>query len=295
VFQSIDLTALRSAHARSAPWDRAERPLPGTRGLSAGLGARVQEFLVVAVSDWLIHEHSGAASPFVGLLAVRRRPAYSAAMIAAVPRVKPKLRGVFHELGFYAAIALGVPLVLTADPGRARIAAIAFASCLAGCFGASALYHRRMWTPRVRSWLARLDHAGVYLLIAGTYTPFGLLVMSRGWAVPVLSVVWSGAVVAIMLKLFWVRAPKWLSAAIGLALGWIGVVAFSQLLKVGVVGLLLVVAGGLLYSAGAIVYARRRPDPAPHVFGYHELFHVFTLAAAGCQFAAIAFFVLPRA
>jgi hemolysin III len=133
------------------------------------------------------------------------------------------------------------------------------------------------------------------LLIAGTYTPFGLLVMSGGWAVPVLSVVWSGVVVAIMLKLFWVRAPKWLSAAIGLSLGWIGVAAFSQLLKVGVVGLLLVVAGGLLYSAGAIVYARRRPDPAPHVFGYHELFHVFTLAAAGCQFAAIAFFVLPRA
>ena len=216
-------------------------------------------------------------------------------MIPPVPRVKPKLRGVFHELGFYAAIALGVPLVLTADHGRARIAAIAFASCLAGCFGASALYHRRMWTPRVRSWLARLDHAGVYLLIAGTYTPFGLLVMSGEWAVPVLSVVWSGAVVAIMLKLFWVRAPKWLSAAIGLALGWTGVIAFSELLKVEVVGLLLVVAGGLLYSAGAIVYARRRPDPAPNVFGYHELFHVFTLAAAGCQFAAIAFFVLPRA
>jgi hemolysin III len=98
-----------------------------------------------------------------------------------------------------------------------------------------------------------------------------------------------------MLKLFWVRAPKWLSAAIGLSLGWIGVAAFSELLKVGVIGLLLVVAGGLLYSAGAIIYARRRPDPAPHVFGYHELFHVFTLAGAGCQFAAIAFFVLPRA
>jgi hemolysin III len=218
-----------------------------------------------------------------------------AAMILAAPRVKPKLRGVFHELGFYAAIALGVPLVLTADHGRARIAAIVFASCLAGCFGASALYHRRMWTPRVRSWLARLDHAGVYLLIAGTYTPFGLLVMSRGWAVPVLSVVWSGAVAAIMLKLFWVRAPKWLSAAMGLTLGWVGVAAFSQLLKIEVVGLLLVVAGGLLYSAGAIVYARQRPDPAPDVFGYHELFHVFTLAAAGCHFGAIAFFVLPRA
>jgi hemolysin III len=216
-------------------------------------------------------------------------------MSSPLPRVKPKLRGVFHELGFYAAIALGLPLVLTAERGTAQVSAIVFASSLAGCFGASALYHRRMWTPRVRSWLARLDHAGVYLLIAGTYTPFGLLVLSEGWAVPVLSVVWSGAAVAILLKLLWGRAPKWLSAAIGLALGWVGVVAFTQLTKVEVVGLTLVIAGGLFYSAGAIVYARRRPDPAPSVFGYHEIFHGCTLAAAGCQFAAIAFFVLPRA
>ena len=107
--------------------------------------------------------------------------------------------------------------------------------------------------------------------------------------------VWSGAFFAIMLKLFWVRSPKWLSAVIGLTLGWVGVVAISQLLKVEVAGLILVIAGGLLYTAGAIVYARRRPDPAPTIFGYHELFHVLTLAAAGCQLAAIAFFVLPRA
>jgi hemolysin III len=152
-----------------------------------------------------------------------------------------------------------------------------------------------MWTPHVRSRLARLDHAGIYLLIAGTYTPFGLLVMSAGWAVSVLSVVWSGATLAIALKLFWLRTPKWVSSAIGLALGWVGLAAISQLLKVDLWGILLVVAGGLLYSAGAIVYAVRRPDPAPQVFGYHELFHVLTLAAAACQFAAIAFFVLPRA
>src|SRR6188768_2987034 len=104
--------------------------------------------------------------------------AYSAAMNAPVLLVKPRLRGVLHELGFYAALGLGLLLVLTAEPGRARISAIVFTSCLAGCFGARALYHRPMWTPRVRSWLARLDHAGIYLLIAGTYTPFGLLVMS---------------------------------------------------------------------------------------------------------------------
>ena len=213
----------------------------------------------------------------------------------AAARVKPKLRGVFHEIGFYAALVAGSLLVLSADDGRARAAAIAFAACVAACLGASALYHRPTWTPPVRRWLARLDHAGVYLLIAGTYTPFGLLVMSPRWAVPVLSVVWGGALAAILLKFFWVLAPKWLSAAIGLALGWVGAVAFSQLLKVQLPGLLLVVAGGLLYTAGAVVYVRRRPDPLPEVFGYHELFHVLTVAAVCCQYAAIALFVLPRA
>jgi hemolysin III len=214
--------------------------------------------------------------------------------MATAGSVKPKLRGVFHELGFYAALGLGVSIVVTAEPGRARIAAVVFSSCVAGCFGASALYHRPTWKPTVRAWLARLDHAGVFLLIAGTYTPFGLLVMSTDWAVPVLAVVWSGTIAAIVLKLSWVRMPKWLSAGIGVALGWVGIVAISQLLKLEVVGLLLVLAGGLLYTAGAVVYARRRPDPVPHVFGYHELFHTLTLAAAGCQYASIAFFVLPR-
>jgi hemolysin III len=208
--------------------------------------------------------------------------------------VKPRLRGVFHELGFYAALGLGIAIVATAEPGRARLAAAVFACCVAICFGASALYHRPTWRPSVRSWLARLDHAGVYLLIAGTYTPFGLLVMSTGWAVPVLTIVWSGALLAIVLKLFWVRMPKWQAAAIGVGLGWVSVIAFSQLLKLGVGGVLLVLAGGLLYTAGAVVYACRRPNPVPDVFGYHELFHVLTLAAAGCQYAAIAFFVLPR-
>ena len=216
-------------------------------------------------------------------------------MIAAAERVKPKLRGIFHELAFYSSLGLGFALVLTADDGRPRIAATVFAACVAGCFGASALYHRPTWSPAVRAWLARLDHAGVYLLIAGTYTPFGLLVMSTDWAVPVLSVVWSGALTAILLKLFWYRTPKWLSASIALALGWVGAAAFSQLLKLELPGLLLVVAGGLLYSAGAIVYVRRRPDPLPAVLGYHEVFHALTVAAAGCQYAAIAFFVLPSA
>jgi len=215
-------------------------------------------------------------------------------LVATAERVKPKLRGVFHELGFYAALGLGVALILTTQDGRARTAAAIFAVSVAACFGASALYHRPTWTAAARARLARLDHAGVFLLIAGTYVPFGLLVMSTDWAVPMLSVVWSGAIAAILLNLFWVRASKVFSAAIGLALGWAGAVAFPQLLKLPLPGILLVVAGGLLYTVGAIVYVRRRPDPAPSVFGYHELFHVLTVAAVGCQYAAIAFFVLPR-
>src|SRR4051812_29576963 len=191
--------------------------------------------------------------------------------VETAPRLaKPRLRGVFHELGFYAAAAVGVAVVVTAEPGRARLAGLIFASCVAFCFGASAVYHRPTWRPRARSWLARLDHAGVYLLIAGTYAPFGLIVMSKGWAIPVLGVVWGGALLAILLKLFWVQAPKWLSAAIGLSLGWVAAAAFSQLLKLPMTALLLVATGGLLYTAGAIVYARRRPNPYPAVFGYHE-------------------------
>jgi len=207
---------------------------------------------------------------------------------------KPRLRGVFHELGCYVGIALGIPLVATAEGGLARLSASVFAACLVVCFGVSALYHRPTWRPAVRSWLRRADHAGVFLLIAGTYTPFGLLVLSRAWAIPILAVVWAGALAAIAFKLFWIGSPKWLTAAIGLALGWVGIVAVSQLLKLDPGGFVLVLAGGLLYSAGAVVYASRRPDPAPTVFGYHELFHVLTLGAAGCFYAAIAFYVLPR-
>ena len=216
-------------------------------------------------------------------------------MTATTVGAKPKLRGLFHEFGFYVALALGAALFLTAEPGRARAAAALFATCVAACFGVSALYHRPTWTPTIRSWLARLDHAGIYLLIAGTYTPFGLIVMSPEWAVPVLAVVWVGALAAILLKLFWVNAPKWLSAATSLALGWSGVAAFSELLALPVAGLVLLLGGAVLYTAGAIVYVRRSPDPVPHAFGYHELFHVLVLAATGCLYAAIAFFVLPLA
>ena len=212
---------------------------------------------------------------------------------AGVKRVKPRLRGVVHEIAFFVALAVAIPVLLTAPPGRAFVAAVVFASCVPLCFGLSALYHRPTWTPRVRSRLARLDHMGVYLLIAGTYTPFGLLVLSPGWAIPVLAIVWGGALAAMLLKLFWAGTPKWASAAIGLTLGWTGIAAIGQLAKVGVPGLTLVAIGGALYTVGAVVYARRRPDPAPTVFGYHEIFHACTVAGAACQYVAVTIFVLP--
>jgi hemolysin III len=216
-------------------------------------------------------------------------------MALTLPRVKPRLRGVFHEVAFYVAVVVGIVLVVTAEPGRARLAAAVFASCVDACFGFSALYHRPTWQPRARSWLARLDHAGIYLLIAGTYTPFGLLVLSHDWAVAVLSIVWTGSLAAILLKLFWPGTPKKLSAAIGLGLGWIAVAAFTQFLKLPVPALVLIAIGGAAYSLGAIVYARKKPDPIPHVLGYHEVFHILTILAAGCFYATIAFYVLPRA
>jgi hemolysin III len=216
-------------------------------------------------------------------------------MALTQPRVKPRLRGVFHEVAFYVAVAVGIVLVMTAEAGRGRLSAGVFAACVAGCFGFSALYHRPTWQPRARSWFARLDHAGIYLLIAGTYTPFGLLVLSHDWAVAVLSIVWTGAAAAILLKLFWPGTPKKVSAAIGLALGWVAVIAFTQFLKLPVPALVLIGVGGFAYSLGAIVYARKKPDPIPHVLGYHEVFHMLTLVAAAAQYAAIAFYVLPRA
>ena len=198
-----------------------------------------------------------------------------------------------HQYAFFVAVAVGVLLVVEASGARATFAAAVFAVSVATMFGTSALYHRPTWSPRWRPWLRRLDHAMIYLLIAGTYTPFCLLVLTGAWRPTVLAVVWTGAVVAIVQKFVWVDAPKWLAVAFGIGLGWIAVIAVPELMKVGAGGMVLVLAGGLLYTAGALVYAIGRPDPAPATFGYHEIFHVLVAGAVVCQYCAIAFFVLP--
>ena len=212
----------------------------------------------------------------------------------ATASVKPRLRGVVHEYGFFVSLFVGAVLVAVTSGARERTAAAVFAGSVAAMFGASALYHRPTWAPRPRAWLCRLDHAMIYVLIAGTYTPLGLLVLEGWWRKAVLAIVWTGAGLAILQKLVWVKAPKWIAAAIGLGLGWVGVFAFPKMYgTLGIWGSALLIAGGLMYTAGAIVYAARRPNPAPATFGYHEIFHVLVAAAVVCQYSAIAFFVLP--
>lgn len=208
-------------------------------------------------------------------------------------RPKPRLRGVLHQAAFLVALVVGTLLVVSADGRRASLAAAVFAGSVAAMLGTSALYHRITWSPRVRPWMRRLDHAGIYLLIAGSYTPVGLLTLSGTLRTVVLAVVWSGVALAIAVKFVWVDAPKWLSVVIAIVLGWIGVAAMPQVWRhAGPAAVVLLAAGGIAYTAGAIVYARRRPDPVPQVFGYHELFHALTLVAVSCQYVAIAFFVI---
>ena len=206
---------------------------------------------------------------------------------------RPLLRGVFHQIAFSASLVVGTLLIVGADGPRRHVAAAVFAGAVAVCFGLSALYHRITWTPRLRLWMRRADHAGVYLLIAGTYTPVCLLVLTGTWRWAIAAIVWAGAGAAAVLKFIWVAAPKWLAAAIGITLGWTAVAILPQLAtRLDPAAVALLGVGGIVYTAGAIVYARRRPNPLPTIFGYHELFHVLTLIAVSCQYVAIAFFVI---
>jgi hemolysin III len=203
------------------------------------------------------------------------------------------LRGVLHQAAFVVSLVVGTLLIVGADGASRHIAAAVFAGSVAVCFGASALYHRVTWTPDLRRWMRRVDHAGIYVLIAGTYTPVCLLVLNGTWRIVVLAVVYAGAGAAIALRFIWIDAPKWLAAVFGIALGWAAVVIFPQLAtRLNPAAVVLLGVGGLVYTAGAIVYVRRRPDPMPTVFGYHELFHALTIAAVACQYVAIAFFIV---
>jgi hemolysin III len=162
-------------------------------------------------------------------------------------------------------------------------------------FGASALYHRVSWRPSIQVWMRRLDHSMIFVFIAGTYTPVTVLSLDGVLPVVVLAIVWGGALAGVALKLVWITAPKGLVASVYVLLGWVGLALLPEVLRsAGVLPALLFVAGGVLYTAGAVVYVRRRPDPRPAVFGFHEVFHAFVIAAAAAHFIAIAVFVVPQ-
>lgn len=212
-----------------------------------------------------------------------------------IARTKPRLRGVTHEWAFFISLAAGAALIAAAPSGHARVAMAIYAFSLSALLGTSALYHRVNWRrPEIRRWMRRLDHSMIFLLIAGTVTPFALLVMSGPLASALLIAVWAGAGAGIVVELIWVDAPKWFSTIVYVAVGWIGALGFPAIvIEAGLGAGILIATGGVLYTAGAVIYARQRPDPNPAVFGYHEIFHVFVLAAAAAHFAAIAIYALP--
>jgi hemolysin III len=212
-------------------------------------------------------------------------------------RMKPRLRGVLHQWAFFVAIAAGAAIVVAAPAGRAKLATVVYALSVVGLFGVSAVYHRVNWvSATARRWMRRLDHSMIFFLIAGTYTPFPLLVLDGTLATAILIAVWGGAAAGIVLNLAWADAPKWVTAIVYVTLGWVAIVAFPDMFsELGAGAVTLVAAGGVLYTTGAVVYALQRPDPAPAVFGYHEVFHLLVIVAAALQYAAVAFYVLPAA
>jgi hemolysin III len=210
-------------------------------------------------------------------------------------KVKPKLRGWIHQGAFPVSVLAGAILVIAASDGRERLALAIYAVSLSALLGTSALYHRVNWKrPRARLWMRRLDHSMIFLLIAGTLTPFALLVLDGPLANAILIAAWGGAAAGIVVELVWVDSPKWVSVAVYLGVGWIGAVAFPAIVaQAGLGAGILIAFGGLLYTIGAVIYAMQRPDPNPRVFGYHEIFHVLVVAAAAAHFVAIALYASP--
>ena len=225
-----------------------------------------------------------------------RATAAKEATAEAIAAVKPKLRGVSHEWAFFLSLGFGAALIILAEGAEATLAVAIYAVSLSALFGTSALYHRVNWThPNVRRWMRRLDHSMIFFLIAGTYTPFALLVLSGTLSTAILVVVWAGAVAGAIVEMIWIDHPKWASALIYLSLGWVAVATFPSLWSnLGAAGAMLVAVGGLLYTAGAVVYAVQRPNPNPAIFGYHEVFHLLVIVAAVAHFSAVAFFALPQ-
>jgi hemolysin III len=208
--------------------------------------------------------------------------------------LKPVLRGVTHAYAFWAALAAAVVLTVLVPPGTPRLASVVYGAGLCGLFAASGAYHRWRWNPRWRPLLRRIDHSTIFVFIAATYTPVALLVMHGTLRWLILAAVWAGALGGVVLSVAWITAPRVLSAACYLCLGWVSVLTLPQLVEaLEVAPLVLLAIGGVFYTVGAVVYATKRPDPWPQTFGFHEVFHARVIAAAAVQFVALAGWVFP--
>jgi len=210
--------------------------------------------------------------------------------------VKPKMRGVFHEVAFFVSLVSGAALVWAAPTISSSLICLVYACSISLLFGVSALFHRHTWGPVGRRRMRRADHSTIFIAIAGSYTAVAGIALT-GWArTAVLLIVWIGAIAGITLRQVWLDAPKWVIALPYVVVGWAAVVVLPQLYRaLGPVGFSLLLAGGLAYSAGAVVYALKKPNPVPGVFGYHEVFHACTIVGAVLHFICVAAFVLPLA
>jgi len=213
-------------------------------------------------------------------------PLLEAAELDAKVDIRPTWRGWIHAATFPVAIAAGIVLIVMAQGTAAKWACAVFMATSLLLFGNSALYHRFNWGPKTFAVLKRIDHANILLLIAGTYTPIAVLALPTDKAIILLSLVWGGAILGILFRVFWLDAPRWLYVALYLVLGWAAVMYMIDLFQANAAMMILVLIGGLLYTGGAVVYALKRPNPWPGHFGFHEIFHVCTVLAFLCHWAA---------
>ncbi|MEZ5188129.1 MAG: hemolysin III family protein [Microbacterium sp.] len=213
-------------------------------------------------------------------------PLIEAAAVSAQAELKPTWRGWIHAGTFPVAIAAGIVLITLADGAVAKWACAVFMATSVLLFGNSALYHRFDWGPRTKAVLKRIDHANIMLLIAGTYTPIAALALPPQKGILLLTLVWTGALLGILFRVFWINAPRWLYVALYLLLGWAAVMYLGDLLQASVAMMVLVIVGGLLYTGGAVCYALKKPNPWPGRFGFHEIFHVCTVLAFLCHWTA---------
>jgi len=206
-----------------------------------------------------------------------------------VAAVKPRLRGWLHLGMFPVALIGGMILIVLAESGPVRTSAAVFTASAALLFGVSAVYHRGTWGPKMSALLKRFDHSNIYLIIAGTYTPFAVTLLPDDDARLLLTVIWGAAIAGVVFRVAWTSAPRWLYTALYIALGWAAVFYVVPFWRSGgpLVGSLIAL-GGLLYTAGGIVYGAKRPNPSPRWFGFHEVFHAFTLGGFTAHFAAVA-------